>query len=328
MQAIENHSLMKASVNTKYGSPNVLQILDVAKPVAGDHDVLVRVHAATVGRTDTCALRAHPFFIRLVSGLWRPKRRILGLDFAGVVEATGANVTLFAPGDRVFGLTRGGYGAHAEYLTIAESDTITKMPDGLPFEHVVIGEGAWYADTYLRSFGLRSGHKILIYGASGAIGTAAVQLAKYYGAEVTAVVGTRHMELARSLGADIVIDYMSEDFTAIPERFDFILDAVGKTTFFQCRKLLTKTGVFSATDLGPWAQNIFLEIWFRMTRRNRVVFPMPKNNKRVIEFLKSRLEAGQLRAVIDRSYPFAEIADAFRYVETAQKTGIVVIEMQ
>lgn len=328
MQSTPHQSLMKASVNTRYGAPDVLQLTHVAKPAPGAGEVLVRVCATTVGRTDACALRAHPFFIRLLTGLRRPKRHILGLDFAGIVEATGPDVTLFAPGDRVFGLTPGGYGAHAEYLCIDERASIATMPDGLPFEQAVIGEGAWYADTYLKRFGLGPGHKILIYGASGAIGAAAVQLAKSYGAEVTAVVGTRHVQLARSLGADHVVNYQTEDFTRIDARFDFILDAVGKTTFFRCKKLLKRTGVFSATDLGPWAQNIFLEIWFRLTRRNRVVFPMPKSSKRVIEFIKSRLETGALRAVIDRTYPFEDIADAYRYVETAQKTGIVVIDVQ
>lgn len=328
MNVIDNQLLMKASVNTRYGSPDVLTLTDVAKPAPNASEVLVRVHATTVGRTDTCALRAHPFFMRLVSGLRRPKQHILGLDFAGIVESIGPNVKTFAPGDRVFGLTPGGYGAHAEYLSIAEGDPVAIMPEGLDFEQVVVGEGAWYADTYLRRFGLEPGHKILIYGASGAIGTAAVQLAKFYGAEVTAVVGTRHVQLARSLGADHVINYQAEDFTKANERFDFILDAVGKTTFFKCKNLLKPLGVFSATDLGPWAQNIFLGIWFRMIGRNRVVFPMPKINKRVVEFLKSRLEAGDLGAVIDRTYPFEEIANAYRYVETAQKTGIVVIEVQ
>jgi len=319
---------MKAVVNTRYGSPDVLDIRDVPTPAPKAGEVLVKVHATTVGRTDACALRAHPFFMRLISGLWRPRRTILGLDFSGTVEAVGAGVTTFTPGDRVFGLTPGGYGAHAEYLCMPENDAIAKMPAGLRFEEAVVGEGAWYADTYLKKFDLKPGCKILIYGASGAIGTAAVQLSKYSGADVTAVVAERHIDLARSLGADRVIDYTAEDFTKINERFDFVLDAVGKTTFFRCKKLLKPHGVFSATDLGPWGQNIFLEFLSSITGSGRVVFPMPKCSKEVVLFLKARMEAGDLRAVIDRTYPLEEIADAYRYVETEQKTGIVVICVQ
>ncbi len=169
MRTLEEKTLMKASVNTRYGSPDVLSITEVRKPAPGPGDVLIKVHATTVGRTDACALRAHSFFMRLVSGILRPKRYILGLDFAGVVESTGSEVTLFAPGDRVFGLTPGGYGAHAEYLRMAESDSIAIVPEDLPFEQAVVCEGAWYANTYLKKFGLKPGHKILIYGASGAI---------------------------------------------------------------------------------------------------------------------------------------------------------------
>jgi NADPH:quinone reductase-like Zn-dependent oxidoreductase len=201
------------------------------------------------------------------------------------------------------------------------------MPLGVEFNEAVVCEGAWYADTYLKKFGIRAGHKILIYGASGAIGTAAVQLAKSYGANVTAVVATRHLELVKSLGADHVVDYTAEDFTNIGETFDFVLDAVGKTTFFRCRRLLRPDGVFSAADLGPWWQNIMLAAWSSITGSNRVVLPTPKSSKTFVEYLKCRMEAGEFRAVIDREYPFEAIADAYRYVETEQKTGIVVINV-
>ena len=233
---------MKAIVNTRYGSPDVLRLKEVPRPEPGEGEVLVRVHATTVSRTDCGQLRGHPFFIRLLTGLVRPKRTILGTDFAGEVAAVGAGVTSLVPGDRVFGLTPGGYGGHAEYLCMPEKGTIATMPPGVPFDEAVAGEGAWYADTYLKAFGLGPGHKILIYGASGAIGTAAVQLAKSYGAEVTGVVATGHVGLARSLGADRVIDYTTQDFSRVDDRFDFVLDAVGKTTFFRCRKVLKPEG--------------------------------------------------------------------------------------
>jgi NADPH:quinone reductase-like Zn-dependent oxidoreductase len=211
---------------------------------------------------------------------------------------------------------------------MAEKGTIAAMPEGARFDEAVVCEGAWYADTSLQKFRLERGHRILIYGASGAIGTAAVQLAKSYGADVTAVVATQHLDLVKSLGADRAVDYTAEDFTQIGETFDFVLDAVGKTTFFRCRRLLKPGGVFAATDLGPWCQNVLLAIWSSITRSNRVVFPLPKIRSEVVDFLKSRMEAHELRAVIDRRYPLEAVADAYRYVETGQKTGIVVINVK
>ncbi len=319
---------MKAVVNTRYGSPDVLEIRQVPKPEPEAGEILIRVYATTVSRTDCGMLRAHPPLIgRLFMGLLRPKCTILGMDFAGKVEAVGAGVTLFKPGERVFGMSTEDCGAHADYLCMPEMGTIVTMPIGVGFNEAVVCEGAWYADTYLKKFRLKAGHKILIYGASGAIGTAAVQLAKSYGAEVTAVVATRHLDLVKSLGADSVVDYTAKDFTQIGETFDFVLDAVGKTTFFRCRRLLRPGGVFAATDLGPWWQNILLAVWSSITGSNRVVLPMPKSSKTFVDCLKGRMEAGEFRAVIDREYPLEAIADAYRFVETAQKTGIVVINV-
>jgi NADPH:quinone reductase-like Zn-dependent oxidoreductase len=175
---------------------------------------------------------------------------------------------------------------------------------------------------------VKPGHRILIYGASGAIGTAAVQLAKCYGAEVTAVVATQHLDLVKSLGANRTVDYTAQDFTQIGETFDSVFDAVGKTTFFRCRRLLRSGGVFTATDVGPWCQNLLLAIWSSITRSHRVVFPLPKIREAFVDSLKALIEAREFRAVIDREYPFEAIADAYRYVETGQKTGIVVINVR
>ncbi len=316
---------MKAAVSARYGSPDVLEIGQVAKPEPKVGEVLIRIHTTTVSRTDCGMLRPHPFFIRLVSGLFRPKLTVLGMDFAGTVETVGAGVTSFKPGDRVFGMSPDTFGAHAEYLSVPEDGQIATMPAGLRFDETVICEGAWYADTYLKKFGLKSGDRILIYGGSGAIGTAAVQLAKSYGAEVTAVVGTRHLDLVKSLGADRAIDYTAQEFTKIGELFDFVFDAVGKTSYFHCRSLMKPDGVFSATDLGPWYQNLWLGPWFSLIGRRSVIFPMPKTSKAFMGYLKTLMEAGALRAVIDRHYRLEAIADAYHYVETAQKTGIVVI---
>jgi NADPH:quinone reductase-like Zn-dependent oxidoreductase len=201
------------------------------------------------------------------------------------------------------------------------------MPSAMSFDEVVVCEGAWYANTYLMKFNLKPGHKILIYGASGAIGTSAVQLSKIYGAEVTAVVSTPHLDLATRLGADRVVDYTVEDFTQIGESYDFVLDAVGKTSYFQCRPLLKPDGVFAATDLGPWWQNVVLSIWSSLTGSGRVVLPMPQSSQDFVEFLMTHIEAGDFHAVVDRKYQLCDIADAYRYVETEQKAGIVIIEV-
>jgi len=317
---------LKAAVNTRYGPPDVVQTCDVPKPEPEADEVLIRVFSTTVNRTDCGMRRPKPFFIRLVAGLTRPKRTILGMDFAGVVEDAGSSVTSYKRDDRVFGLSLT-YGAHAEYLCLPESAPVAAIPAGIDFDEAVLCEGAWYANSCLRKLNLAQKQKILIYGGSGAIGTAAIQLAaNSYGAEVTAVVSTQHLDLVKSLGAHHAVDYTAEDFTQISKTFDCVLDAVGKTTFFRCRKLLNPTGSFAVTDLGPWSQNLFLAIWSRITGSNRVVFPLPQDAKALVGFLKGRMEKGEIRAVIDRRYPLDEIADAYRYVEKGQKTGIVLVK--
>ena len=318
---------MKAAVITRYGSPDVVKVLDAPKPTPAANELLIRVHAATVNRTDCAELRAHPFFMRFFYGLWRPKRIIFGLDFAGQVESVGAETLSFKPGDRVFGMCPSrSNGAQAEYVCVPER-AVAAMPVGVRFDEAVVCEGAFYANAVLRKIDLKRGHNILIYGASGAIGTAMVQLAQSSGAAVTAVVATQHIELVKSLGAHRAVDYISEDFTRIGETFDFVVDAVGKTSFFRCRRLLKSGGVFAATDLGPWGQNLFLAMWSSMTRSNRVVMPAPRRINGFIDYMKSRMEAGEFRAIIDRKYALEAIADAYRYVETGQKVGIVVINV-
>lgn len=321
---------MKAAVHTRYGSPDVLEIRDVATPEPKAGEVRVRVHATTVTRTDCGMLRPQPSFVRLFEGLRRPRHTILGMDFAGEVEAVSAGVTSFKPGDRVFGLLPDVFGAHAEYLCIPETGAIAVMPAGARFGEAVVCEGAWYANTYMQAFRLKPGRTILIHGGSGAIGTAAVQLAKYYGARVTAVVSTRHLDLVRSIGADRAIDYTTGDFTQLGETFDCVFDAVGKTTYFRCRRLLKPDGVFSATDLGPWGQNPLLAIWSLLTGNRRVTFPLSLSStaRAFVDFLRARIETNEFRPVIDREYPLEAIADAFRYVETGKKTGVVVINVR
>ena len=320
---------MKAAVITRYGSPDVVKIREASKPAPAAGEVLIRVHATTVNRTDCGELRAG-LIGRLLYGLRRPRRTIFGMDFAGVVEALGAEVMSFKPGDRVFGMCPSrSNGAQAEYVCVPEKGPIALMPANTRFDEAVVCEGAFYANSGLTKFHVGPGHKILIYGASGAIGSAAVQLAKSYGAEVTAVVATRHLELVKSLGANRAIDYTAEDFTRIGECFDFVLDAVGKVSFFRCRRLLKPKGTFMATDVGPWGQNLPLMIWSLIAKNNRVLVPLPPRDSghAFVEFLKVRMEAGQFHTVIDRKYPLDAIADAYRYVETGQKVGIVVIDV-
>lgn len=265
--------------------------------------------------------------MRVFTGLFRPNRSILGMEFAGEIEAVGGAVIAFRPGDRVFGMCPSrDNGAQAEFVRVPE-DAVAKMPAHLKFDEAVVCEGAFYANGSLNGLRLKAGQAILVYGASGAIGTAAVQLAKAIGAIVTAVVATPHLELMKSLGADRTIDYKTEDFTRIGERFDFVLDAVGKTTYLRCRRLLKVDGVFAGTDIGPWGQTLLLMLWSAITRSGRVVVPVPGRIKGFPVFLKNLMEAGKLRAVIDRKYPLERIAEAYRYVETGQKVGIVVIDV-
>jgi NADPH:quinone reductase-like Zn-dependent oxidoreductase len=326
-QSFNPNKTMTAVVNEHYGSPDKLDVRQLAIPEPESNAIRVKVHATTVGRTDSCALRAHPFFMRPITGWLRPKNPVLGFDFSGTVDAVGERVEGFQSGDRVFGLTPTGNGAHAQYLCIPTTAMVAHMPPDKCFAEVLGGEGAFYADTYMTALDLKPGDSILIYGASGAIGTAAVQLAKIRDCEVTAVVSTAHVELLRSLGADRVIDYTQEDFTQLGEPFDVVLDAVGKTTYSRCKSLLKSNGVFSATDLGPFYQNLLLPLWFRLAGRRRVIMPMPKQNGLFMPQLAQWMAQGKFQVVIDRHYPLEQIADAYRYVEQQQKQGVVVIDL-
>jgi NADPH:quinone reductase-like Zn-dependent oxidoreductase len=320
---------MKAAIVARYGSPGVIEVRDVPAPAPGPDEVLIRVHAATVNRTD-CGELLHPTLVRLLTGGGRSRRNILGMDFAGTVEGVGAAASLFKPGDRVFGMCLSRKdGAQAEYLCIPETGPIAHMPSNLRFDQAVVCEGAYYANPTIEHFALRPGHRILIYGASGAIGTAALQLAKSRGAEVVAVVAGRHLELARSLGADLAVDYTTGAFDQLGRSFDFVLDAVGKLGIRRWRRWLKPGGVFATTDLGPWAQNLLFLLWSRITGNGRVVVPLPKRGggQAFVSGLRDKIEAGRFVPVIDRRYPLAEIADAYRYVQTGEKAGVVVIDI-
>jgi NADPH:quinone reductase-like Zn-dependent oxidoreductase len=322
---------MRAVVYDRYGPPDVLRLEDVAKPVPKDDEVLVKVHATTVNRSDVHIReanrsngRAMALISRLVSGFPRPRQPVLGSEFAGEVEAVGPAVTEFAVGDRVFGTNGLRFGAHAEFVAVRERARIAKMPAGVSFDEAApICDGALNALMCLKQGDLHEGRTILIYGASGAIGTAGVQLAKHFGADITAVCGTKNVELVRSLGADRVIDYMKEDFTKNGETYDVIFDAVGKQSFKRCRDSLKPGGVFLPTD---GAINIVLAVMPVRKGAKRVVFLIPPRiPKQDVLFLKGLVEAGEYRPVIDRRYPLEAVVEATRYVETQQKVGNVVL---
>ena len=314
---------MRAVVYEKYGPPDVLRLAEVERPVPKDDEVLVKIHATTVNRSDCGWREAEPFFTRLFTGLLRPKRNILGSELAGEVEAVGATVTEFAVGDEVFGLRSG---AHAEYVCIGERGALAHKPAGMTFEEAsAVCDGASIALACVRNADLRKGRSILVYGASGSIGTAAVQLARYYDAHVTAVCNTKNVELVRSLGADEVIDYLHEDFTKNGETYDVIFDAVGKHSFRRCRRSLKPGGTYFETDLGFMWHVPLLLLLTRLIGEKKVTIPMPRYTRDEVLFLKELIEAGKYRAVIDRSYPLEQVVEATRYVETGQKTGNVVL---
>jgi len=319
---------MKAAVYKKYGPPEVVKLEEVEKPTPRSNEVLVKVYAATVNRTD-CGFRSAEYFVsRFFSGLFKPKYRILGNEFAGIIEAIGKDVKLLNAGDKVFGYNDAKFGAHAEYLTIAETDAITTIPDGVTFEQAApITEGAHYALCDIRAAMIKSGNNVMIYGASGAIGSAAVQLVKYFGATVTAVCNTQNVEVVRSLGADQVIDYLTQDFTKTDQKFDFIFDAVGKSSFRQCKPLLRNKGIYISTELGKNSENIFLALFTPFLGRKKVLFPLPTIKKEDVVFLKELVESGRYKPLVDRSYPLDKIVDAYKFVETRQKVGNVVITL-
>lgn len=313
-------------MRARYGPPEVVSIAEVEKPVVKDGDVLVNVRATTVNRTD-CAMRAaQPFLWRFFTGLVRPRIPVLGTEFAGDVEAVGGGVTAFKPGDKVFGYNDPIFGAHAEYLVIPHSGTLALIPDGLTYEEAAPStEGAHYALSLIRSAKVRDGQDVLVYGATGAIGSAAVQLLKHLGANVTAVCGTKHLDLVGRLGADKTVDYTATDFTVDEQKYDVVIDAVGKSTFGRCRRLLKPRGSYIASDVGPMWQNPVLTLVTPLSGGRRVRFPLPKHDAEMARHFRELIETGAFKPVIDRHYPLAEIVDAYRYVETGQKTGNVVI---
>jgi len=317
---------MRAVVFDRYGPPEVLRIEEVDRPEPKDDEVLVEVHATTVNRSD-CGFRgAEPFFARFFTGLLRPKYRTPGMELAGVVVGVGGAVTEFSVGDEVFGLR--GNSANAEYVCVRESGALAHKPAAMSYEEAAaVGDGACIALACLQKADPLDGKRIVVYGASGSIGTAGVQLAKALGAHVTAVCATKSVELVRSLGADEVVDYTKEDFTKNGQTYAVIFDAVGKHSFRRCRGSLEPGGIYLETDLGFMWHVPPLALLTRWIGDKKVTLPIPRYTKADVLVVKKLIEAGKYRAVIDRTYPLEDVVEATRYVETGQKTGNVGLTM-
>jgi len=319
---------MKAAVHTRYGPPEVVQVKEIPMPIPGPKEILVRVYTATVNRTD-CGFRSAEYFIsRFWSGLFKPRQQTLGCEFAGVVEALGPEASQFAIGDRVFGYNDIRFGAHAEYLCLGEDELIATIPDNLSFDEAApIMEGAHYALHNIREAGVKAGQTAMVYGATGAIGSAAVQLLKHFGVHVTAVCNTQNVALMRQLGADVVIDYQTQDYTRSGQTYHFIFDAVGKSSFSICKPLLKEKGIYVSTELGKGGSNVFLALITPWFKGRKVIFPMPQNNLEDLLFLRGLAAKGAFQPLIDRTYPLDEIVEAYRYVESGQKVGNVLVRV-
>lgn len=320
---------MKAAVHTKYGPPEVVQLMDVPNPIPTNDEVLLKVYASTVNRTD-CGFRSAEYFIsRFWSGLFKPKHQILGCEFAGIIEEIGSDVSTFKVGDRVFGYNDKEFGGHAEYLTCKENGALAVIPNGMSFtEAAALTEGSHYALSNIRASKIKEGEFALVYGATGAIGSAAVQLLKALGVHVTAVCNSKNVELVRSLGADCVIDYQTQDYTKSEQLYNVIFDAVGKSSFRICKPLLTQKGIYISTELGKNGANVFLALCTPLFKGKKVLFPIPSISMEIVNYIKSLAEEGKFTPVIDRIDNLENIIEVYHYVESGQKTGNVVLQIQ
>lgn len=317
---------MKVAEHREYGEEEAIQIVDKKIPTPKNDELLIRVHASTVNRTDCAYLTGEPAIMHLIAGFKRPRNPVTGSDFAGTVIEIGTDISLFKKGDRVAGFGDNGISSHAEYMVIREKRGVTKIPDFLSIEKAAAAiEGAHYAYNFIKRMQNLNGKKVLVNGATGAIGSAGLQFLKYHKAIVTAVCHSKQHELMKSLGADRVIHFDQQDFTKDHEIYDFIFDAVGKSTFGKCKSLLTEKGVYISSELGPKAQNPLLAILGLFTSGKKVKFPVPLNIQESLQYILDRIEDGSFNPVIDQVYSFDEIKKAFQYVLTGEKIGNVVL---
>lgn len=318
---------MKAATYHLYGPPEVVKLEIVHKPVPKENEVLIKVNTATVNRTD-CGFRSAEYFIvRFFSGLLKPRNKVLGCEFSGTIETIGKDVKAYRTGDKVFGFNDASFGGHAEYMLMQEKSAMATIPANISIEKAAaITEGAHYALCNIRAAKVKAGQHVLVNGATGAIGSAAIQLLKFYGATVTTVCRTEHISIAKYLGADEVIDYTKQDFTTLyKEKFDFVFDAVGKSSFGKCKPIMKSSGIYISTELGYMSQNIFLALIGLLSKGKRVMFPIPVSNREDTELLKELVETEKFTPLIDRTYTLDEITEAYRYVETGEKVGNVLI---
>lgn len=319
---------MKAAVYHRYGPPDVVQIRDVEKPVPRYNEILVRIHATTVCAADWRVRKADPFLVRIMFGLWRPKIQTLGMEFAGTIESAGKGVTRFAAGDQVFGGTGFKFGAHAEYTCLPEDGILAIKPVNMPLEDAAaIFFGGVSALYFLRKAEIQAGQKVLIYGASGSVGTSAVQLAKHFGAHVTGVCSTANLELVKFLGADEVVDYNCEDFSKAGKVYDIVVDTVGKSGFWRSMRSLKPGGFYVLVTIAVLSSTLG-RMWASITGAGKVIGGGGRPDPGDQAFLKGLIEAGELRAVIDRRYSLDQIAEAHRYAEAGHKKGNVVIVVE
>ena len=327
-QRVSDTDQMRAATRVQYCPPSNLLVTDIKTPEPSANELLVRVHATTVNRTDCAILQGKPFPIRFFTGLSKPRSPVPGSDFAGVVEAVGSAVSSHVPGDRVWGFNDNGLSSQGQYLTIKHDSAIAKIPDGISFvQGAASAEGAHYAINFMKRAKYQPGQRVFVYGGTGAIGSAAIQLLKAEGSHVSAACHGDHLDLVKFLGADVVVDYTTTDLATYPETFDLVFDAVGKSTFTTCRPLLTPTGRYVSSELGPHAQNLYLPFTSRIRRGQRVDFPVPTGARESITTMTSLLAAGKFNPLIDRHYPLDDIASAYEYVLTGQKLGNVIIDI-
>lgn len=316
---------MLAAIRRNYCSPSQLRIEQTDAPVPKNNEVLIRVYATTVNRTDCANLTAKPFIMRFVLGLFKPRKVIVGTDFAGEIISIGNDVATFGTGDKVFGFNDTGAESQAEYLTISE-EHIFKIPAGINFIQAAASlEGAHYAYSFVHKANIVSGQHILINGATGAIGSALLQLVNQFDVKITATANTKNIELVKSLGADKVHDYTKEDFTKKEGEFDYIFDAVGKSTYGKCKSILKKNGVYVSSEPGPYAQNVFYPLLNPILSK-KVIFPIPYKTRETVPYIIKHLEQGIFEPVIDKEYGLSEISEAYKYVIKGEKTGNVVVK--
>ncbi|TXE10318.1 NAD(P)-dependent alcohol dehydrogenase [Algoriphagus aquimarinus] len=319
---------MKAAFRRSYGSPKTIRVETTERPAPKENEVLIRVYATTVNRTDCANLTAKPFIMRFFLCFFKPRKITLGTDFAGEVVAIGTKIQSFQVNDRVFGFTDLGVESQAEYMVLEPKNNLLTIPEQIEYKQAAASlEGAHYAYTFIHKTAIQPGQRILINGATGAIGSALLQFVKTFDVHVTATCDTKNIELIRSLGADKVYDYLTEDFTQKNEKYDFVFDAVGKSTFGKCKSLLQEQGIYISSELGPYSQNIFLALYSPLSGGKKVIFPIPYSLTETLPYIKSMLEKGKFKPVIDREYPLKAIAEAYDYVISGNKTGNVIINI-